>query len=125
MSKWTNADLKRLGVITEQKKLLGIPKRDPKALAEMKAFLVLIGVSFTTEFKFHPLRKWRFDIALIDRKIAIEYEGTNSAKSRHTTLTGYAKDCEKYNQAQILGWKVMRYTAINAGEFKKDLADLI
>jgi hypothetical protein len=32
------------------------------------------------------------------------------APSHHTTNSGYTKDCEKYNAAAVLGWRVLRYT---------------
>ncbi len=34
------------------------------------------------EYRFHPDRKWRFDFALPDKMIGIEYEGLNSEKVR-------------------------------------------
>lgn len=64
------------------------------------------------EYSFHPTRKWRFDFAYPDLKIAFEYEGIFSVKSRHTSIKGFSNDCEKYNEAQLLGWKVYRFTAI-------------
>jgi hypothetical protein len=45
--------------------------------------------------------------------IAIEYEGIKGSKARHTTLTGYTNDCDKYNQAALLGWRVLRFTTIH------------
>ena len=74
-----------------------------------------------TEIKFHPKRKWRFDWANEELMVAIEYEGVFGGKSRHTNLTGYTNDCEKYNNAQILGWKVLRYTAANYEQIQKDI----
>ena len=71
------------------------------------------------EYKFHDKRKWRFDFAIPDRKIALEYEGIASSKSRHTTLKGYSNDCIKYNEASKLGWKVYRFTVIMENEFLK------
>jgi len=57
------------------------------------------------EYKFHPVRKWRFDYAHPKSKIAIEIEGINTHKmGRHQTLVGYSKDCEKYNQAITEDW---------------------
>ncbi|MDD5543929.1 MAG: hypothetical protein PHX83_12215 [Acidobacteriia bacterium] len=79
------------------------------------------------EYRFHPTRKWRFDYAwermakqyivlgsngFIKRlwSVAVEIEGGEFVKSRHRSPIGYAKDCEKYNHAQRLGWKVYRFT---------------
>ena len=57
-------------------------------------------------------RRWRFDYAWPHRgKVALEYEGLHSRKSRHTTVKGYEGDCEKYNAAALLGWRVFRVTA--------------
>lgn len=84
-----------------------------KAKGEMEIMLKLAGYEYVKEFKFHPTRKWRFDWAIPSLKIAVEYEGIMSEKSRHTTITGMSGDCEKYNAAQSLGWKVLRFTALN------------
>ncbi len=63
-----------------------------------------------SEYKFHPDRRWRFDFAWIDRKIACEIEGGIWFGGRHNRPVGYQKDLEKYNQATLLGWKVFRFT---------------
>lgn len=61
------------------------------------------------EYRFHKTRKWRFDFAYPDRKIAIEIEGgTYTRKSRHTSPIGYRQDICKYNAATALGWDVYR-----------------
>ena len=78
-------------------------------------------VELKSEHQFHPERKWRFDWAIPEKMIAIEYEGLMSEKSRHTTISGFTGDTEKYNAAQSLGWKVLRYTAKN---YKSLLTDL-
>ena len=79
------------------------------------------ALTLEQEFKFHPERLWRFDFAIPALKVAIEYEGLMSEKSGHTTVTGYTKDADKYNQAQMLGWKVLRYTALNYKNLLKEL----
>jgi len=57
-------------------------------------------------------RIWRFDFAWPDYLVAIEIEGGTSGpgKSRHTTGSGFAHDCEKYNFAALHGWMVLRFT---------------
>ncbi len=62
------------------------------------------------ELKFNPSRKWRFDYAYPDLKIAIEQEGGAYSGGRHTRGTGFIKDMEKYNSAAIMGWRILRYT---------------
>jgi len=62
------------------------------------------------EFRFHPTRRYLFDFAWPGMKIAAEIEGGTwgTAKSRHTTGSGFHGDCLKYNEAVLLGWKVFR-----------------
>ena len=80
---------------------------------------------YVLELKFDELRKFRFDYAIPSLKIAIEFEGIMSAKSRHTTVTGYTNDCVKYNLATCSGWRVLRYTAKNYLNLEKDLIKML
>ena len=73
------------------------------------------------EFMFDPERQWRFDFAVASKKIAWEYEGLMSKKSRHTTISGFTGDTEKYNEAASQGWRVFRYTAKNYKQLITDL----
>jgi len=82
-------------------------------------------VEYVTELIFDDKRKFRFDIAIPDMKLAIEYEGINSKKSGHTTAVGYTKDCVKYNLATTQGWRVLRYTALNMSDFYADLDKIL
>ena len=70
------------------------------------------------EFKFCEWRRWRFDFAWPALKIAAECEGGHWSGGRHTRGSGFEKDCEKYNVAQNLGWRVFRFTKsmIDSGE---------
>ena len=61
------------------------------------------------EYRFHTIRRWRFDFAWPERRLAVEIEGGTWIKSRHTTGTGFHNDCEKYNAAALLGWTVLRF----------------
>ena len=75
--------------------------------------LHLVGKNgFVTEYKFHPDRRWRFDFAIPELKLAFEAEGGVWTRGRHTRPTGYIKDCEKYNAAMDLGWKVYRFAEV-------------
>lgn len=87
-------------------------------LSNVGQALQLLGFSYVTEHKFHPVRHWRFDYALLELGIAIEYEGLYSKKSRHTSIKGFREDCRKYNEAALLGWVVLRVTAdmLKSGE---------
>lgn len=79
------------------------------------------NLTLMEEHRFDQQRKWRFDWVISEKMIAIEYEGLNSTKSRHTTKKGYTGDTDKYNRAQILGWKVIRVTALNYKTILKTL----
>lgn len=91
----------------------------------MSEILGIMGIEHVCEHKFHEKRRFRFDIAILSMKVAIEYEGINSAKSRHTSVTGYSKDCEKYNLATVEGWRVLRYTALNYQNVYQDIHSII
>jgi hypothetical protein len=93
--------------------------------AAIEWVLAGLNLPFVKEFKFLTDRKFRFDYALPHRKVAIEYEGINSKKSRHTTLVGYTNDTSKYNLATIHGWKVLHYTALNYKDVESDLRQLL
>lgn len=71
------------------------------------------------EFRFHPTRQWRFDLSWPGRKVALELEGvTYSGGGRHQRPKGYAADCEKYTEAALVGWTLIRctYTQLRSGQ---------
>jgi len=98
--------------------------KNPKGIVYILFILQSLKVEYVTELKFSKHRKFRFDIAIPKDKIAIEYEGIFSQKSRHTSIKGYTMDTEKYNLATIEGWKVLRYTAQNFKNFENDFKQL-
>ena len=62
------------------------------------------------EHRFYPGRKWQFDFAWVEQKLAVEVEGGEWVRGRHTRGAGYTRDCEKYNAAVLEGWRVLRFT---------------
>ena len=62
------------------------------------------------EVRFHPTRKWRFDLAWPAMRLAVEVEGGSWTHGRHTRGSGFESDCEKYNEAALAGWTVLRVT---------------
>lgn len=62
------------------------------------------------EVRFHETRKWRFDLAWPDRKVAVEVNGGVFTNGRHTRGKGYTEDREKINEAQLHGWLVLEVT---------------
>jgi very-short-patch-repair endonuclease len=79
------------------------------------------------EFRFHPLRRWRFDFAFPDVKLAVEVEGGTWAGGRHNRGAGMAEDMNKYNAATLAGWRVLRYTTemVQSGTAIDDVLNLI
>lgn len=71
------------------------------------------------EFLFLPGRKYRFDFAWKDHKVALEVEGGLYQGGRHTSITGFEGDCIKYALAAQVGWKVYRFST---GQVLKGIA---
>lgn len=63
------------------------------------------------EHRFAPPRRWRFDLAWPATRVALEIEGATWVAGRHSRGSGFESDCEKYNEAAIAGWTVLRVTA--------------
>jgi very-short-patch-repair endonuclease len=66
------------------------------------------GPKLETEYRFHPVRKWRADFAHLPSKTLIEIEGGVWSEGRHTRGSGFVKDAEKYLEATLAGWRVIR-----------------
>lgn len=62
------------------------------------------------EWHFHETRQWRFDFGWPTRCIAVELEGGTWNVGRHVRGKGFENDCEKYAEALIAGWRVLRVT---------------
>lgn len=72
------------------------------------------------EFQFHPTRRWRFDYAWPVVKVALEVEGGLYGRGKkcsvcgqrkgmgHSSVSGMLRDIEKYNEALLHGWRVLR-----------------
>ena len=77
-----------------------------------------LDTGMVRELVFHPKRKWRFDFAFPTRKLAIECEGGLFSSGRHVRSAGATEDMVKYNEAQLMSWTVLRFSAahIKSGE---------
>lgn len=62
------------------------------------------------EHRFAPPRRWRFDLAWPERRLAVEVDGGTWIGGRHVTGAGYERDAEKHNAAVLAGWRVLRVT---------------
>jgi len=66
------------------------------------------GPELEREFRFHPTRKWRADFAHLPSRTLIEIEGGIYVNGRHNRAAGFAADLEKYLEAALAGWRVIR-----------------
>jgi hypothetical protein len=55
-------------------------------------------------------RKWQFDFAWPEAKVAVEIEGGGWINGGHNRGVRFHKDMEKYNAAAEQGWVVLRYS---------------
>jgi hypothetical protein len=69
-----------------------------------------------TEYRFHANRRWRFDFCWRPQLVACEIEGgiwmqTETGRSKgHAHPERFESDCEKYNEAALYGWLLIRVT---------------
>lgn len=85
-------------------------KPSPRPVSPHFSFDALFLPAATPEHRFHPERKWRFDFAWAPQRIALEIEGGTWQYGRHNRATGFLRDMEKYREAALLGWMVLRVT---------------
>jgi very-short-patch-repair endonuclease len=89
-------------------------KKQSKLEADFAASYALLGAdlpALVAEYRFHPVRKWRFDFAILAPYfVAIEIDGKVWG-GRHTRGKGFIEDCTKLNAAAAMGYRVLRYTS--------------
>lgn len=79
----------------------------------MLSLLNAVFPGCVAEHRFHPKRKWMFDYCWPDHGLALEVEGGGWARGRHNRGAGFHQDMEKYNEAVIAGWYVLRVTPLD------------
>lgn len=100
---------------------MGIPAlkaKRPKVHAKMVKRKPIVAIPFpewcllhglpkpVAEHRFHPQRRWRFDWAWVDQKVAVEVHGGVFRGGHHTRGKGFLDDREKMASAQVHGWVV-------------------
>lgn len=83
-------------------------ERDIILQLTLDAVYNVTGIKHVREHKFHEERKWRFDVAWPEVKVALEIEGGAWRYGRHNRASTFLKDMEKYNEAASMGWLVLR-----------------
>lgn len=89
-----------------------------KSLEDTLAYqLMCAGIEYQTQFRFHDTRRWRSDFAIKGTMILIEVEGEGHRESgkwvagRHLRSKGLRNDIEKQNEAVLMGFRPLRFTA--------------
>lgn len=77
--------------------------------------LELVGIrDFETQYKYLDNRRCKCDFAWPQDhiRLIVEVEGGTwlPGGGRHTRGAGFKNDCEKYNEALLLGWSIIRVT---------------
>jgi very-short-patch-repair endonuclease len=91
------------------RKKVKLPKPPNEAEERFALHLTAARIPFKREYRFCSSRRWKFDFALVEHKIAVEIEGGLYTQGRHTRPKGYIADMEKYRSAVYLGWTVLRF----------------
>ncbi len=122
------------GIAKRVTNMCGTPPKKVKAKKEVKKeskeksfiefALIANKIPYEKELQFAKPRKFRFDYVIPSLMIYIEYEGIMGAKSGHTTIQGYTSNTEKYNIAALMGYRGLRYTALNYKNIVEDLKSL-
>ena len=85
--------------------------RSPSRLEER--FLMLWkhvkGPDLEIEYRFHHEGRWRADFAHLEARVLIEIEGGIWVNGRHNRAAGFNADLEKYMEAGLAGWRVLRF----------------
>ena len=68
------------------------------------------GIEPVRQHHIVPGRKWAWDFAFLDRRIAIEIQGGTWTGGRHTRGKGYESDCRKGNAAILQRWRILHLT---------------
>ena len=78
-----------------------------------------LGIPTVHEYCFHPMHKWRFDLACPFERLAFEISGGNWTGG-HRRGKAQEDEYDKLNAAQLLGWRVMQFTnrQVLSGEAK-------
>ena len=98
-----------LGTLTQGAREMAASRLESKFLLLWR---VAQGPPLEREVKFHSSRRWRADFAHMESRTLIEIEGGIflPGGGRHNRGGGYAKDAEKYLEAVLAGWTVIRLT---------------
>ena len=106
---------KAKAVVNKVKKAQQVDTLHSKVLAQLAGL-----PDPATALSSHPKRKWRFDYAWEEQKLALEVHGGIHSGGRHTRGRGFVEDRAKMNEATLLGWTVLEVTPehIKSGQLR-------
>lgn len=124
------AEYRELFPVKTKKRRSAKQTREPsEGEAVLAMHLRACKISFEQEYKFHPKRKWRADFLITGTKILVEVEGGIwiAGGGRHTRGKGCLGDMEKYNEAAMMGFTVLRFSTeqVKAGVAIKQIEQLV
>lgn len=81
-------------------------------------------IPITSQYIFHPTRKWRLDFAFPDIKLGIEIQGYGKG---HASYTSMAADHKKHNAAVEYDWEILYYMSyqLTPDKIKDTIAQVI
>lgn len=106
---------------------------DSPLVRELAGHLRLLGFDLTREARFHPERRWRFDLADEATRVGVECDGAIFNAENGKVAGGHARgasmlrDMEKRNAAVELGWAVLVFgpPTIRSGEAARQIERVI
>jgi len=75
-------------------------------------------IDLYSEYRFAPPRRFRFDFAHIDSKVAAEVQGGIFSNGRHSRGSGLVKEHVKLNLAAANGWRVFFLSVANINDLQ-------
>lgn len=87
--------------VTRTKGRFGVPE-------QMHIVLRTARLHSEREYRFDPVRRWRFDVSLPALNNGLEYENGDWTSGYHTWGKRCGQNCEKYNTVALTVWLVLR-----------------
>lgn len=103
------------------------PPNEAETLLAIHMKEVFPTCKIEAEYRFHPSRKWRFDLATVCCMVAVECNGGIWSRGRHSRGAGLQSDYDKLNSATSHGWTVFQFSTedIMSGRDVQFLKDFV
>lgn len=76
----------------------------------MADLLAEMPYEWRAEYKIVPERKWAWDFACGELRLAVEIHGGIHIGGRHTRGAGFQRDREKMNAGIVAGWATLEFS---------------